>query len=117
MGDDNREQLMESGVDCDSVVERFVGRWDLYLKLAKKFPYDSSYQKMLEAIDHKDVDAAFRYAHTLKGLCANLSFAKLQQECSILVECLRSGSLAGISEPLERVNQTYQQLITVLNHL
>ena len=117
MGDENRERLVECGVDYDGAMERFVGRTDLYLRLAKKFTDDSSYQDMLKAIEQKDVEAAFHHAHTLKGLCANLSFAKLHQECSVLVDCLRNDSLADISEPLECVKKTYQKLITVLKQL
>lgn len=117
MGDENRERLMKCGVDYDGAMERFMGRSDLYLNFIKKFLEDSSYQCMLEAIENKDVDTAFRHAHTLKGLCANLSLAKLRQECSELVECLRSGNLNDIAEPLERVEKTYQELLAVLKQI
>ena len=62
-----------------SLVQRFVC----------KFPEDKSYEALEGAMESGSREAAFRAAHTLKGVCANLSFARLLASASDLTELLR----------------------------
>ena len=62
-----------------SLIEKFIG----------KFLEDKSYDTLLEQMACKNRAEAFRAAHTLKGICANLSFNKLFDSASRLTEELR----------------------------
>ena len=48
----------------------------------------------------KDYETAFRMAHNLKGVCANLSITKLGASSSELCEELRGGCNTDRVEPL-----------------
>ena len=61
-------------------IQRFNGNKELYEKFLTSFPEDIHYEQMLEAIEQKDVDAAFQGAHALKGITGTVSLAKLHRD-------------------------------------
>ena len=79
MREDIRAALVRAGVDVDGALERFMNNEGLLERFLKKFPADPNYGALKEALARGDADAAFRAAHTLKGVAANLSMATLQQ--------------------------------------
>ena len=71
----------------DSLIKRFI----------TKFLDDSSYSELCDALQKGQRDEAFRAAHTLKGVCANLGFDQLENSASALTELLRPKDI-GIPE-------------------
>ena len=59
-------------------------------RFLQKFLSDPSFNEIKDAIENKDGDKAFRGAHTLKGVSANLAFTKLSTSSSLLTESLRN---------------------------
>ena len=57
---------------------------NLIKKFVAKFPDDRCF-----AMQNGDAKAAFRAAHTLKGVCANLNFDRLFSSAELLTELLR----------------------------
>ena len=55
----------------------------------------------------RDLPAAFRAAHTLKGVAANLGFAKLAAAAGELTEILRKGSFEGADEAFLKTKKEY----------
>ena len=72
-----RECYDELGLDFDAVLSRLVNE-KLVQKFALKFLDDPSFQNLKDALDSKDVETAFRAAHTLKGVCLNLGFDNIE---------------------------------------
>lgn len=64
------------------LVEKFMG----------KFPNDDSYAALCAALERQNRAEAFRAAHTLKGVAANLGFTRLMNSASQLTEALRPES-------------------------
>ena len=64
----------------ERLMERFI----------QKFLSDPSFKEIKDAFDNKDGEKAFRGAHTLKGVSANLAFTKLSTSSSLLTEALRN---------------------------
>ena len=62
----------------------------------------------------KNLEEAFGAAHTLKGVCMNLSFERLFHSSSALTESLRHGEEAQFAEQFQQVQQDYEQIIAVL---
>lgn len=77
-------------IDIDSALSRFMGNKSLLLKYIKKFVEDTNFDQMLKALEASDSETAFYHAHTLKGICANLSMTSLYDCFSQLTELLRS---------------------------
>ena len=59
-------------------------------KFVRKFLDDQSYAELNASLAAGNHDVAFRAAHTLKGVAANLSFTKLRASASELTELLRA---------------------------
>lgn len=62
---------------------------NLIKKFVAKFPDDTSFSELCFAMQNGDAKAAFRAAHTLKGVCANLNFDRLFSSAEKLTELLR----------------------------
>lgn len=64
----------------------------LVTKFAGKFLDDGSFRLLEDSIAAHDAETAFRAAHTLKGVCQNLSYTKLYESSHTITEALRPGS-------------------------
>lgn len=82
-----------------------------------KFLEDKSFETLCSAMESGSREAAFRAAHTLKGVCANLSFTRLLESSSALTELLRPETDAipeGASALMERVCGDYQLTVSAI---
>lgn len=78
-------------------------------KFVLKFLDDQSYQLLEDSWQSGNDEEAFRAAHTIKGMCQNLSFTTLQESSSQLTESLRSGRTPESVGLLEQVRTDYQR--------
>lgn len=70
-------------------------------KFLLKLSNDPSFAQLCLAIDNRNLGKAFDAAHTLKGLCKNLSLTGLAYSVSNLTEALRGRNTYGEDlEPL-----------------
>ena len=79
----------------DSLIKRFI----------IKFLDDSSYSELCDALQKGQRDEAFRAAHTLKGVCANLGFDQLENSASALTELLRPKDIGIPEEAVSMMNE------------
>lgn len=73
------------------LIERFIG----------KFLEDDSFDTLRAQLESGNREEAFRSAHTLKGICANLSFTKLLCSADKLTEELRSETSFDLDRAIE----------------
>lgn len=90
---------------------------ELIKRFALKFLTDKSYDNLIAAMAAHDTDTAFREAHTLKGVCRNLAFDRLDSSVSEITEHLRAGNLAPAQEMLPRVTADYELVVAALKQL
>ena len=74
---------------------------------------DQSYIQLNQALENENFEDAFRSAHTLKGVCQNLSFDRLYEVSNDLTELLRdrTGEQSGIPEAMKKVTEVYEMTI------
>ena len=101
------------GGNLDSVLGRLPSE-RLVQKFVLKFLNEGSYGELMAAIQAKDGEAAFRAAHTLKGVCLNLSFDRLFASSDRLCEALRSGWTDDASAMAEAVAADYQLTVAAI---
>lgn len=71
------------------------------VKFLTKMAEDGSYELLLKSLEERNMPEAFRAAHTLKGVCLNLSVTRLFTSSSRLTEALRGREEYGSDlEPL-----------------
>ncbi len=72
-------------------------------KYVLKYLDDPSYDLLCTSMAEKNYEEAFRAAHTIKGMCLNLSFTRLQTSSSALCEVLRHGWTPEADTLIEQV--------------
>lgn len=107
-----QEFYQAAGGNEQDVLDRMMSL-KLVRKFTGKFLDDDSYMHLCQSIAAGDRQEAFRAAHTLKGVCQNLGFGKLQTSAGEITELLRpeTESLPDGVEPLmEEIKQDYEDL-------
>ena len=96
------------GGDYDEAMGRLRSE-RLVQKFVLKFLGDGSYQLLVDSLAAGSREEAFRAAHTIKGVCANLAFNALLESSEALTEALRDGRppQPGEEELLARVKADY----------
>lgn len=80
-----------------------LGSDRLVQKFILKYLDDRSFDLLCASMEEKNYQEAFRAAHTIKGMCQNLSFTTLLSSSSRLADALRHGWTPEAEELLEAV--------------
>ncbi len=96
------------GGDYEDVIGRLRSE-RLVQKFVLKFPDDGSYRLLLSSLEEGNDAEAFRAAHTIKGMCQNLSFTRLANSSSELTEALRRGDREAALALLPQVKEDYER--------
>ena len=105
------------GADLEGIKRR-LPKESLIQKLLLMLPRDRSYEELKAGLEAGDYDAAFRAAHTLKGVALNLGVTPLAQSAATLTDALRGGAPTQEPEPLFRqVTEDYQRTIHAIEQL
>ena len=86
-------------------------------KFLRKFLTDESFAGLCSAMAAGSRSEAFLMAHTLKGVCANLGFARLFRSAAVLTELLRPEAdaiSADAAEALDPVREDYALTVGVI---
>lgn len=103
--------------DYDDAVKRLV-REELVERFLLQFPKDKSYEDLCRAMKEGDYQTAFRAAHTIKGVCLNLSLTMLADSIGALTEALRGMEKNENALLLfEKVTGDYKQTIEAIRKL
>ena len=111
---ERKNQLMAAGVQVESVLERVMGNEDLLERLLKKFPDEPHYSALCAALERGDAEQAVSAAHTLKGVCGNLSMAELYGLFTRQVDALRAGDLPLARSLMEQIAPAYARVTAAI---
>ena len=105
------------GGDAKEIVARLGGNTALVKRFLGKFAQDSSFGDLCNALNENDTETAFRSAHTMKGVCANLGLQKLFEKASHITELLRAGNLEDAKVYLPELTEEYKATLQALTEL
>lgn len=108
MNEQLRQKLEENGADVEGTLHRFMGNGALFLKFLVKFKDDHNFVLLRDSIEQKDYEEAFKAAHTLKGVSANLGLTPIYNSASRLTELLRGKAASEVE--VEKVTQEKETL-------
>ncbi len=119
MNEELKNQLLEYGALVEETIARFMGNEKLYEKFMLKFRDDKNYGKLKEHLESGDYAEAFKDAHTLKGVAANLGLQPMQGPLVRLNELLRSGQEADVDAAqaagqMEELARQYERCLEIL---
>lgn len=102
--------------DYDDVLARLSSE-ALVKRFLFKFLDDLSYNNLLNSLEAEDYKEAFRAAHTIKGICQNLSFTKLFESSNRLTDALRVEEKCDVTDLVEQVKKDYEQTSSAIKAL
>ena len=111
---ERRAQLEAAGIDVASALERVMGSQALLERLLGRFPDTPQYPALCAALDRGDVEQAVAAAHTLKGVCGNLSMTALFRLFTHQVEALRGGDLAQARDMMAQIAPAYERVTAAI---
>lgn len=109
-----RQRLMDAGIDVDSALGRFMNNEALLEKFLAKFPADPNHGRLVAAIAAGDREAALTAAHTMKGVCGNLSMPALFELLTRQVAAFRADDWDGAVAMMPELDRMYDGLCTAI---
>lgn len=100
------------GGDYAGTIARLMSE-RLVQKFVLKFINDGSYELLTTSLASGKYEEAFRAAHTIKGMCANLGFTRLQTSSSELTEALRAGE-HEVDDLYQRTAADYKETVAAI---
>jgi histidine phosphotransfer protein HptB len=114
----NLEQFYDAvGANADEVIGRLGGDPALVMRFLARFQDDDSFSTLCTALDGGDAETAFRAAHTIKGVCANLGLQTLFSKASEMTELLRAGKVEDAKGALPALEAEYNNTCALLARL
>lgn len=114
---DLRECYARLGGDYEAVMGR-LRQEERVEKFLRLFPADDNFRLLTQALGKEDWSAAFRAAHSMKGVALNLGFTALAKSASDLTECLRPGVPEGDPKVLfAKVEEDYNRTLAAIGAL
>jgi len=97
-------------INVEEGSKRVMNNIKLYVKLLNKFKEDPSLNQLNEALEKSDMTSAQGFAHTLKGLAANLSLTELYKQSVELEAQIKAGSVNP--QQAELIKSVHAQTMT-----
>ena len=104
------DDLVAFGANTNEGLKRCLNKEDFYLRLVKKVPIDSNFQRLFDAIKTGDLNTAFDASHALKGVVGNLALTPIFTPVSELTELLRARKQSDYSVLLEAIRKGRDEL-------
>ena len=114
MNSETKELLEKNGVNVDEALGRFMNNLEIYEKFLVKFAGDKTYELLKKNVYQANREEAFRNAHTLKGVAANLQMEGLLKDLCPLVEALREPDGENITELMAQLDRSYERLSRII---
>ena len=100
--------------DYEDVLRR-MGKVERVERFLLKLPQDNSFAALCDAMAQRNAKDAFRAAHSLKGICANLGLSGLYRSSSVLSDALRGEIWEESCVPLfEQVKAEYENTLVCI---
>ena len=114
MTPERKARLEAAGIDVDALSERVMGSEALMERLLGKFAASRDYPALAAALEEGGRERACAAAHTLKGVCGNLSMTALFDLLTHQVAAFRAGDWEGAVALLEQIDQAYARVTAAI---
>lgn len=99
--------------DYQDVYDRFQME-RMIQKYVLKFIEDPNFSLLKQGLECCDEQEAFRAGHTLKGVCANMGFLKLEKLSSQITELLRQYEIENAKRLFPDLEKEYELIRTTI---
>ncbi|MDE5965784.1 MAG: Hpt domain-containing protein [Lachnospiraceae bacterium] len=88
--DDFMKELEQLGCNMQSTLSRFLDDRDFYVECYTEMLADEGFARLGRELQAENMEAAFKTAHMLKGMIANMGLESMGTHIGKLVEALRT---------------------------
>lgn len=106
----------ENQIDIKSAQERFMNKEAMFKKFLYRLEDQDLWTKLEQALEQGDTEAAFKAAHTMKGVVLNLALSTLGEISVDVTETLRAGDIPS-PERIAQLKNAYDEAITMINEI
>lgn len=117
MTEEIKNEMIEAGFDVEDALKRLLNNESLYEKFLKRFPDDPNFSALQDAVSNCEKEKAFDAAHTLKGLCGNLSINNILNLVSKQVEYFRADQWDEGVAMMDDITREYNRTVEILSKL
>ena len=111
---EKKARLEKAGLDVSGALERFMGNDALLERFLNKFLNDTNYGKLTAAMSAGDKETALTAAHTLKGVCGNLSMTELFDLLTQQVNAFRADDWDHAKALMPGIALAYEQIVNAI---
>lgn len=109
------------GGSFESVKQRIPNE-QIIKKFLNKFLSEESFSNLKSMLEKEEYEEAFRAAHSLKGVSANLGFDTLYSSSAEMTELLREYASSPVDqeaciECFQRVSEHYEAIVTTIRQM
>ncbi|MDO5572931.1 MAG: Hpt domain-containing protein [bacterium] len=108
------EKLHNMGCDTTEALKRMADDEEFYMECLQEVLDHPGFDGLNKALKEKDVEAAFDYAHALKGLLGNVGLTPMYQLAAEIVEPLRAGSCDHLTKKFKALLEMRKQYQKIL---
>ena len=105
------EKLKEYGANVEEGLSRCLNDEGFYIQLVEMVLPDTQIDELGEMLAKKDLDAAFEFAHSLKGMYGNLALTPIYMPIYEMTEHLRRRADMDYNPLLEEAKRQKQLLV------
>lgn len=103
-------------------VRQRIPKDEVITKFLIKFLSDTSYDDLCRAMESDNYRAAFRAAHSIKGICLNLAIQRLGNSAGTLTELLRGSDKDKFDrqvcdEAFQQMSADYREVVEAVRKL
>ncbi|MBO5473888.1 MAG: Hpt domain-containing protein [Lachnospiraceae bacterium] len=105
-----KEQLEENGANIEAAINRFMGNEEVLLKFLLGLKEDENFPQLRASLEEENFAEAFKRAHSIKGVYANLGLDPIAGAASAMTELLRGREAEEIDrEELWEMNEALEE--------
>lgn len=100
-------------IDLEDAAERFMKNDDLFKKFLFRFPAEEGFHDLFNLLDEGKIEEAFKVAHSLKGVAANLALKSLNEALKPISDILKAKVMPGEDE-INRLKDAYEDVLQLI---
>ncbi len=108
------DKLNSYGANTEEGLERCLNNQEFYFKLIDMAINDEAFIKLKDELENKNLDEAFKIAHSLKGVLGNLALNPLYELASTITELLREKKNIDYKEYIDKLLTKREELVLLM---
>ncbi len=100
-------------IDLEDAAERFMKNDELFKKFLFRFPGEQGFHDLFKLLEEEQVEEAFKVAHSMKGVTANLALKSLNEALKPISDILKAKIMPGENE-INRLKDAYEEVLQLI---